>query len=142
MTTESAPTSNGRAVFFSPVMDFWFETARQAAEQTQALLSGQGAAPDPQAVRKRWIAAMAQSLELYLRSPMFLATMRRNFEALAQVQGSAEDLARDVARSTGIPRINDISGLFERMQIGQEAILNRLSAIEQRLSALEKKPSA
>jgi hypothetical protein len=50
-------------------------------------------------------------------------------------------VAQEVAREIGVPRMPDVSGLFERTQIGHEAILARLVAIERRLEALEgKKP--
>jgi hypothetical protein len=58
---------------------------------------------------------------------------------LTQLKGTAEDLARDFSRATGVPRISDISGLFERTRIGQEAMLARLTAIEERLANLEHK---
>jgi hypothetical protein len=66
--------------------------------------------------------------------------MKRNFETMAQLKSAQEGLARDVSRSTGIPRIDDISGLFERLQIAHEAILERLRTIEDRLQRLESKP--
>jgi hypothetical protein len=63
--------------------------------------------------------------------------MRRSHLAVNECKANTEDLAQEVARETGIPRMPDISGLFERIQIGQEAIQARLTAIERRLEALE-----
>jgi hypothetical protein len=72
-----------------------------------------------------------------MRTPAFLESMRRSHQAIHEFKGNAEDLAQEVARETGIPRLPDLSGLFERIQIGQEAIQARLTAIERRLEALE-----
>jgi hypothetical protein len=103
----------------------------------QALMTGVAGAFEPAAFRRQWLGAVAETLDRYMRTPAFLETMRRNFEAMTQCKGASEDLARDVSRATGIPRIDDISGLFERLQIGQEAIIARLGGLEQRLDALE-----
>ena len=92
---------------------------------------------DPAALRQQYFDALAENLDQAMRTPAFLEGMRRNFEMLTQLKGTSEDVARDVARATGIPRVNDISGLFERLRIGQDAILARLAAIEERLTALE-----
>ncbi len=122
---------------FSPLMEFWSGCFGQFTEQSQALLAGMKEASDPAALRRLWLDSLAKSLDYYMRSPAFLDSVRRNYEMVTQLKGAAEDLARDVSRGTGIPRISDISGLFERLRIGQEAILTRLSAIEERLEALE-----
>jgi len=122
-----------------PLFDFWKSCAEQGSEQFQGLLSGARETADPQALRRRWLDALGQSLDNYLRTRAFLEAMHRNLEMTTQLKSTAEDWARDFSRSTGIPRLSDISGLFARLQIGQEAILARLGAIEHRLEALENK---
>jgi hypothetical protein len=139
MTTANETPANGAESATKPVLEFWTRYFEQASEQTQALLGTAREACDPVALRREWLAGLAEGLDHYLRTPAFLETMRRNFEMMTQLRGTSEDLCRDFSRASGIPRINDISGLFERMRIGQEAILARLEAIEARLIALEPK---
>jgi len=139
MSSEQARSANGPEVFFQPLLGLWSEGLRQAASQTQFLLGSLGTNWDPQTLRQRWLETLMESLDQFLRSPVFLEGMRRHFETLVQWQASSEDWARDFARSTGWPRITDISGLFERMRIGQDALLAQLRDIEGRLEALEQR---
>src|SRR5262245_32020250 len=135
MTTPSTNGADGQAQVIQPLLDFWRQCFEQGQEQSRAWLDGARAAFDPAALRRRWLQAVAETLDRYMRTPAFLEALRRNFEAVTQVKGTAEDWARDLSRAAGVPRIEDVSGLFERLQIGQEAILARLDDIEQRLAA-------
>jgi hypothetical protein len=139
MSADNGTQTDNYEAVFQPVFDFWKSCFEQGAGQFQGWLSGAREASDPQALRRRWLEALGQSLDRYMRTPAFLEAMRRNLEMTTQVKSTVEDWARDLSRSTGIPRLSDISGLFARLQIGQEAILARLGAIEQRLEALENK---
>jgi hypothetical protein len=120
-------------------MDFWNKYVEQSVEQTQALITGMRNVTDVKGLRQMWLESLAQSMDTYLRSPVFLEAMRNNMTAMTQMKQVTEDAARDFTRATGIPRVNDISGLFDRLQIGQEAIMNRLESIEKRLEKLESK---
>jgi len=139
MSTATNPATNGADTAPGPLLDFWSKFLEQNAEQTRALLSGFQETCDPAALRRLWLDSLAKGLDYYMRTPAFLETVRRNYEMMTQLKGTTEDFARDVSRGTGIPRITDISGLFERLRIGQEAILTRLEAIEERLDSLETK---
>jgi hypothetical protein len=138
MTTPEAAPCNGHDPVTQPLLEFWQKYFEEGTRQTQDLMTGFREAFDPAAMRRRWLEALAESLDRYMRTPAFLEAMRRNFEAVTQLKSASEDWARDVSRATGIPRISDISGLFERLHIGQEAILARLAGIEHRLDGLEK----
>jgi hypothetical protein len=139
MTTATTTKPNGTESEFQPLVEFWTKFIEQSTEQTQALLAGFKETSDPAALRRLWLDSMARSLDVYMRTPAFLDGVRRNYEMMTQLKGAAEDFARDVSRTTGIPRVSDISGLFERLRIGQEAILARLAEIEHRLEGLESK---
>jgi hypothetical protein len=139
MATANGNQTNQKESGGQTPFDFWSKCFEQSAEQMKMLLSCATDTCDPAALRRRWLDDLSKSLDAYMRSPVFLEAMHRNFEAVTQFKSLTEDWARDASRATGIPRITDISGLFERLQIGQEMILARLTAIEQRLDALEKK---
>jgi hypothetical protein len=64
--------------------------------------------------------------------------MHQHLDLTTGLKGHAEEAAHEVAQATGIPRMTDISGVFERVRIGHEAILSRLDAIERKLDALQK----
>jgi hypothetical protein len=136
MTQNSTPT-NGQDLGLKPLLDFWSDWIGQSQEQTKALLEGFREVGDLAALRRLWLESLANSLDTYMRTPAFLEAMRQHFEVMTHLKSNAEDTAREVARATGLPRIADISGLFERLQIGQEAILARLAGIEHRLEVLE-----
>lgn len=123
-----------------PILDFWTDYFTRCSEQFQAACAGNHQAADPATLRRQWLTALAESADRAMRSPAFLDAMHRHFETVTQLKQTAEDRARDLSRATGVPRLADISGLFERLQIGQDAILNRLAAIEGRLETLEGKP--
>jgi hypothetical protein len=133
-TNESA---NGHEAMFQPFIDFWSKALAESAGPARAWWEGTRPALDPAGLRRRWLDALAQSLDASMRTPAFLESMRRSQQAVNELKGNTEDLAQEIARETGIPRMPDISGLFERIQIGQEAIQARLTAIERRLEALE-----
>jgi hypothetical protein len=135
--TQSSQSRNGHDPVLGPFVDLWGKLLEQGMEPTRLVLEGAREAFDPAALRRRWLDALAQSLDAYMRSPAFLEAMRRGFLPMTEFKSRAEDLAQEVARETGVPRMPDVSGLFERLQIGQEAILARLGAIEHRLAALE-----
>jgi hypothetical protein len=135
--TPTNQSTNGHDPVFQPLLDFWSKATEQGTESARAWWEGTRAAFDPAALRRQWLDAMAQSLDAYMRTPAFLESMRRSHQAVNEFKSHTEDLAQEIARETGIPRMPDISGLFERIQIGQESIQAHLSAIERRLEVLE-----
>lgn len=134
---ENAQADGSTNAFFEPWMEFWSKSIEQSQEQTSALLEAMQGTPDLEALRRRWLDSLAQHLDTFLRSPAFLEAMRRNFEAMSEIKSHREQAAQNLACETGIPRMPDVSGLFERLRLAQEVILDRLSAIERRLEAIE-----
>jgi hypothetical protein len=135
--SESAQTNGVTNPFIQPWMDFWSTTIEQGQEQTSALLEAMQGAPDLETLRRRWLDSLSKNIDMFMRSPAFLEAMRRNFEAMTEMKSHSEEAAQKVARETGIPRLTDVSGLFERLRLAQEAVLDRLTAIEDRLEAIE-----
>jgi hypothetical protein len=137
MTTPATTPGNGHEAPAPPLAEFWSKCLEQGGEQLQAVVNGLKEVMDPVALRRRWLEAVSQNLEQYMRTPAFLDGLRRNLEMTTQLKSVAEEWAAAFSRVTGIPRMADVSGLFERLRTGQEAILARLGAIERRLEALE-----
>jgi hypothetical protein len=139
---ENRETSGAVDPVLRPLLDFWAEAFEAGAGQAKPLWEGVAGVGDLAGLRKRWFEALSQSLDAYMRTPVFLEVMRRNFEVNTLLKGASEDVTQELARQTGVPRLPDISGLFERLRIGQEAILAKLSGIERRLKTLENREKA
>lgn len=130
----SVPTA-----MFQAWTDLWGKYVEASTDYSRVLLDSAGGAEpaDLESLRRRWLESLGKSMDSYMRTPAFLEQMRRHFEAMTAAKSNADDVAKEVARNVGFPHLDDIAGLFERLQIGQEAILNRLAAIERRLDAIE-----
>ena len=127
------------AAMFQAWSDFWAKTIEANSDYTKVLLeSANGDGPaDLETLRRRWLESLGKSMDAYLRTPAFLEMIHHHFDAMTLAKTNADDVAKEVARNTGFPHLDDIAGLFERLQIGQVAILGRLAAIERRLDAVE-----
>jgi hypothetical protein len=135
--TEKTQANGVTHAYFEPWMEFWSNCIEQSKAQTSALLETMPGVPDPETLRRRWLDSLSQNLDTFLRSPAFLEAMRRNFESMTETKSHREQVAQSLARETGIPRMPDVSGLFERLRLAQEVILDHLAAIERRLEAIE-----
>lgn len=132
-------TTSGMDAMIQPWMDYWMSCFEQNNQWTQSLLAGAPPNVDPAAIRAQWLAAMSKSIEGYLRSPTFLETMRRNAEAMTATKVTSDLAKLEVARQAGVPHIEDIRGLYDRLETAHEVVLERLQMIEKRLEAIESK---
>src|SRR5262249_35422843 len=134
---ENAQANGITNPFFEPWLEFWSKSFEQGQEQATALLDAMQGVPDMETLRCRWLDSLSQNLDTFLRSPAFLEAMRRNFEAMTEMKSHGEEGAQKLARETGIPRMPDVSGLFERLRLAQEVVLDRLAEVQRRLEAIE-----
>lgn len=119
------------------VGQFWAQWMEQSARGTQALLEAMHGATDPDLWQKRWLTAMEEFFEDFLRSPSYLESMRRSLKTITDAKIAQDQMVHGVARQLGLPLAADISGLFDRLHGTENAILKRLEAIENRLEAIE-----
>jgi len=140
-TTNGSPAMAPDALrpMWQPWLDFWGQMFEQRSDWVEMMLAGTPANVDPAILRKRWLEALGKSLDAYLRSPPFLDGMKRNLEAMTTMKSTSESASREVARQIGLPHVEDISGLYERLETGQELLLARLGQIEHRLTTIEGK---
>lgn len=122
-----------------PWMDYWKNVMEQNTQWTQALMAGAPPNVDASTLRGHWLEAMSKSLDAYLRSPSFLEGMRRNAEAMTATKISSNLAKVELARQAGVPHIEDIRGLYDRLETAHELVLDRLQSIEKRLDAIDKK---
>jgi len=134
-TTE--PAADPAAILYS----FWTQWMEQSARGTQAMLEAMQSAGDLQHLQRTWIDPIARSTEEFMRTPVFLETLKRNLKAATDLKRLQDQFIGDAARQLGRPQASDIWGLFDRLQSTEQAILARLQAIEDRLRSVEEKLS-
>ena len=135
----SGPLGDSTNAMVQPWVEYWMKLYEQNTEWTKALMAGVPPDVDPTTVRRQWTGAMTKSIEAYMRTPAFLESMRRNAEAMTATKVTSELAKREFARQSGIPHIEDISGLYDRLETAHEVLLGRLQSIEDRLEAIDKK---
>lgn len=133
--SQAADPAGALVTFWEQCYDQW---NRQAAAALEAML----VAADPQQLQQRWLDALAQSCDDFLRSPAFLESMKQNLKATVDMKSMQDQLIQNAARQVGSPLANDITGLYERMQSQEQTILKRLKGIESRLKAIEARLTA
>lgn len=121
------------------VTAFWTQWMEQSSRGTQALLEAMQTAGDPQQVQRRWLDAVSQSLESYMRTPAFMEMMKQQLKVVTDLKAAQDQVLQGTARQFGMPLAADIGGLYERLHSTEQTILNRLRAIEDRLKAIESK---
>jgi len=135
--SERTETASGADPCVQPYLDFWTGYFHQATESTRKMLESAGGGADPRAWQRRWLETVRRSMDAYLRSPLFLKAMKQNLEAAIKMKMQVDDLHKEFARNANIPTAADISGLFERLRTVEDAILTRLTEIDERLETIE-----
>ena len=135
--SNDSQTNGAMEPLVQPFIEFWTSYIRQANENTRQLVENFDGASDVKTWQRRWSDAVSRSMDAYLRSPMFLQAMKQNTDLMIKAKMQTDDLATEVARNANIPTAGDISGLFERLHTVEEAILQRMERIDQRLQAIE-----
>jgi hypothetical protein len=147
-----------------PFVEFWMGYFKQADEATREYLEGLDGGAEIRSWQRQWFDAVSKSMDAYMRSPAFLQVVKHGTEFAIKTKRHNDDVSAEIARNVNVPTASDISGLFERMRcrceenqghrraVGtgelvdrlrniEETVLNRLDAIEQRLTAIESKLS-
>jgi len=140
-TTESKtkPSSSVATDPSTMMASFWTQWLEQSSRGTQALLEAMQTVGDPQQIQRRWLDAVSQSLDDFMRTPTFLELLGNNLKTITDLKGMQDEVIQDTARHFGLPLAADITGLFERLHSTEQNILNRLQAIEERLKGIETK---
>jgi hypothetical protein len=118
---------------------FWTQWLEQSSRGTQALLEAMLATDDPKQLHQRWLDAVSQSLENFMRTPAFLEAMKQNLKVITDLKGFQNQVAQGAVHQLGMPLADDITGLFERLNSVEQKILTRLGAVDSRLKAVEAK---
>jgi hypothetical protein len=135
--SKTKPNSSVAADSSALMSSFWSQWLEQSHRGTQAVLEAMRFAGDPQQIQRRWLDAVSRSLDEFMRTPAFLELLRNNLKAITELKGLQDQVVQETARHLGLPLAADIAGLYERMRIVEQNILNRLQAIEERLKIIE-----
>ncbi|MFO0890586.1 MAG: hypothetical protein U0790_15760 [Isosphaeraceae bacterium] len=135
--TENPTKPNAAPDPASMMASFWTQWLEQSSRGTQAMLEAMQVAGDPQQLQRRWLDAVAASLEGFMRTPAFLELIKTNLKAVTDLKGLQDSVVQDAARQVGMPTAADITGLYERLHSTEQVILKHLEKIEERLKALE-----
>ena len=137
--SKTKPNSSVAADPSTMVASFWTQWLEQSSRGTQALLEAMQTVGDPQQIQRRWLDAVSQSLDDFMRTPTFLELLGNNLKTITDLKGMQDEVIQDTARHFGLPLAADITGLFERLHSTEQNIIKRLQAIEERLKAIETK---
>lgn len=135
--SEKCDSRMGYDPVFRPFADVWSEYIQQANDATREMLDGYDDGAELKSWQRRWMNAIGESMEAYMRTPAFLETMKQNTDMAVKFKRQIDDWTSEAARNANLPTASDISGLFERLHSVEEVILKRLERIDERLTALE-----
>jgi hypothetical protein len=116
---------------------FWAQCFASSDRQARTVWEVMRKACDPRQMRRRWLDAVARSVESFLRTPAFLEAVKQNLKVMTDLKVFQDQLVKGAARQVGLPLADDISGLFERLNSIEREVLTRLGAVDSRLKAVE-----
>jgi hypothetical protein len=120
-----------------PFVRFWSDYAEQTNQVYRQLFGGLEDGSGLKSWQRKWMDALSESADAYMRTPAFLQMMKQHNDAVVKLKSKSDDLASELARNANIPTAGDISGLFERLKCIEQTILDRLKSIEDRLGGIE-----
>jgi ribosomal protein L16 Arg81 hydroxylase len=138
----NSDSKTGAAAPPNAMAEMWATLFEQSNQQARAMLEMMKSAGDPQGLQRRWLDAMAQTLDSFMRTPAFLEAMQQNLKMMADLKTTQDRFLQDSARQLGLPLAADVTGLFERINSVEQTILGRLKAIEAKLKTLDAKHEA
>ena len=127
------------AIGANPLAQLWANMFEQSNQQAQAMIDLMKATGDPQELHRRWLDAIGQSLDGFMRTPAFLESMQHNLKVMTDMKSMQDRFIKDAADQVGLPLASDINGLFERINSIEQTILTRLKNIDAKLKAIEGK---
>jgi len=139
MSGNNSKTAEPAGLPANPFVEMWSKYLEQSGLQTQAAAESFQSFADPQRFQQSWLDALSHSLEGFMRTPAFLEALKVNLKTMTDLKKMQDQVIEDTARHIGLPLATDIHGLFERLNVIEQSILTRLSAIEEKLETLEPK---
>jgi hypothetical protein len=139
MSSNESKTADHSDSPANPFLEIWTKYLEQSGVQARSAIEGLQAFADPERFQQSWLDALSRSLESFMRTPAFLEALKINLKTMTDLKKLQDQVIEDTARHIGIPLATDIHGLFERLNVLEQSVLARLSAIEDKLATLEPK---
>lgn len=121
---------------------FWADYLRRVDESTRALLSQPATGGEERRESQAWLDAMSRCLDEFLRSPLFLGAMREHIAALVRARRKPPDDSNSAASPEDSncppPDPSAWGDLLVRLQQANRLVEERLSAVDQRMEALQR----
>ncbi|WP_425395640.1 hypothetical protein [Aeoliella sp.] len=137
--SDHGDSSNTFDPFFRPLMDYWAAYTRQLNEAAELVSQSEGTADEDKSQDREWLDAASESIDAYLRSPLFLGLLRNHLSTLIELKRQSNALGQ-VSNASGAQAESGGADEIVRRLGELEAVLNRsLGRIEQRLEAVEQK---
>jgi hypothetical protein len=118
--------------------DFWRDYFEQTAIQTRILLESMQGGKSPEQLHSQWLDSLSQSLEDFMRTPAFLEVFKQSIRRMIDLKLAQDRMTQSAAGGAGLPLAADVAGVYERVHSAERQVLTRLTAIEDRLAAIEK----
>jgi len=119
-------------------LEFWRNYFEQTAIQTRILLESMQGGEPLQQLHSQCLDSLSKSLEDFMRTPAFLEVLKQSFRRMIDLKLAQDKMTQSVAGGAGLPVPADVSGVFERVHSAEQRVLSHLTAIEDRLAAIEK----
>jgi len=122
--------------------DFWRDYFEQTAIQTRILLESMQGGKSPEQLHSQWLASLSQSLDDFMRTPAFLEVFKQSIRRMIDLKLAQDQMTQSAVGGAGVHLAADVAGVYERVHSAERKVLTRLTAIEERLAAIERAVSA
>jgi len=119
-------------------LEFWRDYFEQTAIQTRILLESKQGGEPLQQLHSEWLDSLSKSLEDFMRTPVFLEVLKQSIRRMIDLKLAQDQMTQSVAGGAGQPHAVDVAGVLERVRSTEQTVLRHLTAIEDRLAAIEK----
>lgn len=136
-------SSNTFDPLLRPLMDYWTAYSRQLNEAAEAVSQRASSSEEDQTQGREWLDAASESIDAYLRSPLFLGLLKNHLDTLIALKQQSNALGEMAAATGGLS--SDTRGASEIVRcLGhlESTLADRLSRLEQRFDAVERKLDA
>lgn len=130
-------STNGQNPVLDPFLALWSSYLEQSNQQTAQMMEAMRQATDPLAFRKKWFEAVSASLDGFLRSNVFLDSLKQQSEVVNFWKSLMNQATEEAVRGMGLPHESDIRFLVDSLRSFENRVLERLDALEARLAAQE-----
>lgn len=89
-------------------------------------------------VYQRWLDALTQSLDGFMRTPAFLQAMRLNIQTMVEFKRRQSQFEQSADCSSSARIADELANLGERLRGMEQTMLQRLAVVEERLAAIER----